>query len=216
MSALDDDESTPTNSPHFESKSLPSVDDWSHGNIHVPIATRQSDPALLQEDPSEEDIGSILRSKSVPSVTHAPVAQSSYSMLPSKQDGGMEKDDDACLFELSDTEGSVNNGGATDLGGVANTNESVGGRPTNEELVCEKWWMCPCTLCGYHSNQLDCSVGNYHELVQTCGACMYVHTYIQQSDVGWRGCPSSTVLVLACISWLAKLNVACFGPQGRQ
>jgi len=134
VSALDDEESTPTNSPGFESKGLPSVDDWSHGNTHVPIATRQSDPALLR-DPSEEDTGSTLRSKSVPSITHAPIAQSSNSML---QDGGMEKDEDACLFELSDTEGSANNGGATDHAGVANMNESVGGRPTDEELVCEK------------------------------------------------------------------------------
>lgn len=138
MSALDDEENTPTNSPCFESKGLPSnFVDWSHGNTHVPITTRQSDPTLLREDPAEEDTGSTLRSKSVPSVvTHAPVAQSSDSMLPSKQDGAMEKDEDACLFELSDIEDSVNNGGATDLVCGGNTNESVGGRPTDEELVC--------------------------------------------------------------------------------
>ena len=55
-------------------------------------------------------------------------------MLQSKQDGGREED--ACIFELSDMEESTN----ASNGGVTNTNESVGGRPSSQnddEVVSE-------------------------------------------------------------------------------
>ena len=136
-----DEENTPTNSPHFEPKGASSFVDWSPGNTGAAMATGQSGTAPLQEGQLEEGTGTV-RSKSVPSVTDSPVKQSSDLMLQSKQDGSREKDEDACVFELSDIEGSGNHHVASDRGG-ANTNESVGGRPANqtdEEVV--RKWMC--------------------------------------------------------------------------
>lgn len=137
-----DEESTPTNSPCFEPKGASSFVDWSHGNTGVAIATGQLGTAPLQEGQPEEGAGNTWRSKSVPSVTDSPVTLASDLMLQSKQDGGREKDEDACVFELSDVEGSGNHHTPSD-GGVPNTNESVGGRPANQTNEVVRKWMCP-------------------------------------------------------------------------
>lgn len=169
MNAEDDEENTPTNSPLFEPKGLSSFADWSQSKNRPSVTTRQSDTALLQGAQSEEDARTTLRSKSVPSITNSPVAQSSDVILQSKQDGDREKDDDTCLFELSDTEGSGNNCGAT-AGGVASTSERVGGRPANqidEELVCVQVDVPPVHLwLPWATNCFVVQMGS--RLVQTC------------------------------------------------
>lgn len=133
--SVDDDEETPTNSPRFEPVGGSSFPDWSDSNTGASMATSKLDSALLQVDQSEDGIGNIPASKSVSSTADSAVAQSSDMMSQSKQDGGGE--DDACIFELSDMEESMNAAN----GGVASTNESVGGRPSsqNDDEVVSGW-----------------------------------------------------------------------------